>query len=179
MNTILLTNFVLSLFSLTGPVSPSRFSLTFLSERSIPFGWLQTGDKQALGGISALDRDPCTGEYVMVSDHPNVMWRANITVEPTSHSLNLKIGHAIMLRNSSRPLGNALDIEGLAFSRPNDCSSASAHAAYGRDEHGHQSRALRLADGRWAGPGTGIDTPTYAGPLGDHISFGRVPRYVT
>ena len=176
MNTILLTNFVLNLFSLTGPISPSRISLTFLSERSIPFGWLQTGDKQALGGISALDRDPCTGEFVMVSDHPNVLWRANVTVDPTNHSLSFKIGHAIMLRNFSRPLGNALDIEGLAFSHPNDCSSASARMLLSteRDEHGHQSRVLRfLADGRWAGPGTGIDTPSfYAGPLGDHINFG-------
>ena len=164
------------LLPLTVPLSPSNISLTFLSERSIPFGWAQTGDKQALGGISALDRDPCTGEYAMVSDHPNVMWRANITVEPSTHSLGVNVGHAMPLRNGSRALGDALDIEGLAFARLDECSGANARMLLSteRDKRGQQSRVLRfLADGRWAGPGTGLDTPAfYAGPRGDHINLG-------
>lgn len=67
----------------SGPTPGATASVRFLGERTVPYRMDYAGT--TVGGLSGIDRDPCTGEYVLISDDRSVLqparfYTASITV---------------------------------------------------------------------------------------------------
>ena len=88
------------------------YVLRYLGEHTIPFGWHE--GKDVFGGISALARHP-NGEILAVSDHPNTVWPANISVG-VDGDVRVDVGvPRKLLTPAGVPFGKALDVEGAAW----------------------------------------------------------------
>jgi len=146
------------------------YVLRYLGEHTIPFGWHE--GKDVFGGISALARHP-NGEILAVSDHPNTVWPANISVG-VDGDVRVDVGvPRKLLTPAGVPFGKALDVEGAAW-LGSAAGGTELLVSTERDKAGAPSRIARFgSDLRWKGPGTDLPVPKfYGGARGDHVNKG-------